>query len=138
MHISAASIKNSSNMEELFAPMAFFKPITEVLSLTVTNIILAIPNKPTIKLIPPIKPPTIFSVTKKPDIALLKASTLFNEKLSSSLGPKRLTWRIIPLNSWYNASVVTPFLPFTINTGLAFFSSNNCLQYLYGIIMQWS
>ena len=36
-------------MVELFAPIAFFKPIWLVLSLTVTNIILATPKAPTIR-----------------------------------------------------------------------------------------
>ena len=130
MHSTVASIKNSKRMVLFFAPMAFFKPIMLVLSLTVTNIILAMPNKPTIKLIPPMIAPTTFTVEKKPVMALLKASTLFKEKLSSCLGASLLICRIIPFNSSINASVVTPSFPLAIKMGLAFSSSNSCRQNL--------
>ena len=66
-----ASIKNSKRILLFLAPTAFFKPIIAVRSLTVTNIILAMPNKPTIRLMPPIIPPTIFNTLKKPVMALL-------------------------------------------------------------------
>ena len=49
IHKKALSKRNSYKMVELFAPMAFFKPIWLVLSRTVTNIILATPNAPTNK-----------------------------------------------------------------------------------------
>ncbi len=64
-HKKALSIKNSVRMVDRLAPMAFFSPIILVLSRTVTNMILATPNMPTIKerivmAIPPtVKPPKI-------------------------------------------------------------------------------
>ena len=86
-------------MVPFFAPIAFFNPITGVRSLTVTNIIFAIPNIPTIKLMPPIIAPTISIVMNESEMALLKASTLFNEKLSSCNGLSFLICLIIPLSS---------------------------------------
>ena len=114
----AASIKNSKSILERLAPMAFFKPIMLVLSFTVTNIILAIPNMPTIRLITPINPPTISTVPNKPLMAWLNASTLFNEKLSSWVGLNLLIWRMAPCNSTLNCVGVTLSLPFAISTGL--------------------
>src|SRR5664279_4416553 len=55
--IIADSNKNSVRILLFFAPIAFFRPIIEVRSLTVTNIILAIPNAPTIRLKMPIAQP---------------------------------------------------------------------------------
>ena len=66
IHKKALSKRNSYNMVELFAPMAFFKPIWLVLSLTVTNIILATPNAPTNNDKPAIAHPPWFTEPKKP------------------------------------------------------------------------
>ena len=64
IHKMAASNRNSNRIVNFFAPIAFLRPITEVRSLTVTNIMLAIPNMPTIRLMPPIIDPTILMVMK--------------------------------------------------------------------------
>ena len=53
------SIRNSSRMNDRLAPIDFLIPIIVVLSLTDTNIILAIPNPPTSSEKPPITHPTI-------------------------------------------------------------------------------
>ena len=127
-HNMMASSRNSKRILLFLAPIAFFNPITAVLSFTVTNMILAIPNNPTIRLIPPTIPPTIFNTEKNPVMALLKASTLFNEKSSSSVGLNFLICRIIPCNSSLSASVVTPSLPLVIKMGLAYSTWNSCLQ----------
>ena len=50
MHKKALSNKNSVSMILGFAPIAFVNPLCDVLSFTVTNIILANPKIPTIKL----------------------------------------------------------------------------------------
>jgi hypothetical protein len=66
IHKKALSKRNSYNMVELFAPMAFFNPIWLVLSLTVTNMILATPNAPTNRDNPAIAHPPWFTEPKKP------------------------------------------------------------------------
>ena len=129
-HSIDASNKNSNRILLFFAPMAFFNPITLVLSFTVTNIMLAMPNMPTIKLITPIKPPTMFTVPNKLVMALLNASTLFKEKLSSCLGANLLICLMMPSNSSLKAVVVTFVFPVAINTGLLFFSGTICLHNL--------
>ena len=125
---TAASIKNSKRILLLLAPIAFFNPIILVLSLTVTNIMLAIPNIPTIKLMPPIIEPTKFIIINDSEMALLNASTLFNEKLSSCVGLNLLIWRMMPFNSSINAAGITPSFPLAIKMGLVNFSSKSCLQ----------
>ena len=66
IHKNALSKRNSYKIVELFAPMAFFKPIWLVLSRTVTNIILATPNAPTSKDNPAMAHPPWFTEPKKP------------------------------------------------------------------------
>ena len=76
-HKMVASNRNSNKMVLFLAPMAFLRPMMGRRSLTVTNMILAIPNIPTIRLMPPMMDPTILMVIKDWDMALLNASTVF-------------------------------------------------------------
>jgi hypothetical protein len=54
IHMMADSKRNSDRILLFLAPMAFFKPMMGVLSFTVTNMILAIPNAPNTRLRTPI------------------------------------------------------------------------------------
>ena len=83
---NAASNKNSIRMIRLLAPIAFFNPIWLVLSFTLTNMILATPNNPTIKLMPPIIAPPILIPENAWLNASLQSFTSFKEKLSSCVG----------------------------------------------------
>ena len=117
MQRNAASSKNSVRMMRLLAPTAFFKPICGVRSLTVTNMILATPNKPTIRLIPPITAPPMFKPTNASDTCPLISSILFSAKLDSLVGLSLRTLRIMPSSSSLSADMLTPSFPFTIITG---------------------
>jgi hypothetical protein len=83
MQRKADSNKNSIKMTLLLAPIAFLRPIWDVLSLTVTNIILATPNMPTINARAPIAHPPILTLTKAFSSDSLRSLISFKAKLSS-------------------------------------------------------
>ena len=118
IQINALSNKNSIKMVLFFAPIAFFKPIIGVLSLTVTNMILAIPKAPTIKLNNPIIHPPRLTLANNELTALLKSLMAFNAKSSSWVGPSLWIERIAPLSSSFSASVLMDSGPFTMILGL--------------------
>ena len=111
MHKKALSIKNSVRMVLFLAPNAFFSPIWLVLSRTVTNMILATPKAPTIRLNPAIAHPPALTWPKKPFTCSLNWATSLQEKLSSSVGLSRLDWRITPTNSSCKAADGMEALP---------------------------
>ena len=86
MQRKADSIKNSASIVPRFAPIAFFKPIWLVRSLTVTNMIFATPNIPTINDRPAIAHPPILRPDVNESKALFAKARSVNEKLSSAVG----------------------------------------------------
>ena len=139
MQIRALSNKNSIKMVRFLAPIAFLSPMMGVLSLTVTNMMLAIPKAPTIRLSRPIIHPPRLMLPNSELTALLKSLMALRAKSSSSTGPRRWMDRIAPLSSSFNASVLMFSGPFTMILGLLNLSLNNiCFMNRYESTMLWS
>ena len=107
------------------APKDFCRPMIGTLSLTDTNIILAIPKPPTkIEKLPIIQPATV-NTSKTPPIILDKYSGLFIAKFSSSKGFIPL-WALSKPVSSYSSSTnpgsISAF-PLTI---IYLFGASNC------------
>src|ERR1039457_4887657 len=126
-HMIADSNKNSVRILLFFAPTAFFRPIIAVRSFTVTNIILAIPNAPTIRLRIPIAQPPRLMLENNELTLSLKLLIRLREKLSTCLGLSFLMERITPSSSSARAGVLTFSFPFTKILGPLNFSLIICL-----------
>src|ERR1017187_6922782 len=126
-HMIADSNKNSVRILLFFAPTAFFRPIIAVRSFTVTNIILAIPNAPTIRLRIPIAQPPRLMLENNELTLSLKLLIRLREKLSTCLGLSFLMERVTPSSSTARAGQLRFSFPFPKILGPLNFSLNTCL-----------
>ncbi len=93
IHRKADSSKNSVMILERLAPIAFFNPICAVRSLTVTNIILATPNMPTMSDRAAMAHPPKLIEPKMVSRKLLAEEISLSAKLSGWVGLSFLTER---------------------------------------------
>ncbi len=139
MHRKALSSRNSVSITLRLAPMAFLSPICEVRSRTVTNMILATPNIPTINESIAIDQPPLLMPPK--DLAGKTA-----ERRRYRSGQNHLPAVVLAANGAHGAGeLITQLLhghssslPCTIMMGLLFFSRTICFIKPRGINTQLS